>query len=123
MLRICLAQIREELPDDSVNTPARRQGDASVLVCSARVSGAPKCSQVGEPKYSLRVVPAFWVPPELWKVCPGGLPLRCRTMDEHFHKKMMIRIRFFNPKWGEPKYSIRVVPERTEVLNRGGTHV
>ena len=58
-----------------------------------------------------------------WKVCPGGLPLLCLTMDEHFHKKMMIRIRFFNPKWGEPKYSIRVVPERTEVLNRGGTHV
>ena len=58
-----------------------------------------------------------------WKVCPGGLPLLCLTMDEHFHKKMMIRIRFFNPKWGEPKYSLRVVPERTEVLNRGGTHV
>ena len=58
-----------------------------------------------------------------WKVCPGGLPLLCLTMDEHFHKKMMIRIRFFNPKWGDPKYSMRVVPERTEVLNRGGTHV
>ena len=66
---------------------------------------------------------AFWVPPGLWKVCPGGLPLLCLTMDEHFYRKMMIRIRFFNPKWGEPKYSIRVVPERTEVLNRGGTHV
>ena len=78
---------------------------------------------MGEPKYSLRVVPAFWVPPGPWKVSPGGLPLLCLTMDEHFHKKMMIRIRFFNPKWGEPKYSIRVVPERTEVLNRGGTHV
>ena len=35
----------------------------------------------------------------------------------------MIRTLFFNPNWGEPKYSIRVVPERTEVLNRGGTHV
>ena len=44
-------------------------------------------------------------------------------MDERFHKKMMIRIRFFNPKWGEPKYSIRVVPQQTEVLNRGGTGV
>ena len=58
-----------------------------------------------------------------WKVCPGGLPLLCLTMDERFHKRMMILTRFFNPKWGEPKYSIRVVPERTEVLNRGGTHV
>ena len=36
---------------------------------------------------------------------------------------MMIHMRFLSPKWGEPKYSIRVVPERTEVLNKGGTCV
>ena len=44
-------------------------------------------------------------------------------MDEHFHEKIMIRMRFWSPKWGEPKYSIRVVPEPTEVLNKVGTDV
>ena len=54
---------------------------------------------------------------------PGGLHFLCLTMDEHFHKTIMIRMRFWSPKWGEPKYSIRVAPEPTEVLNKVGTDV
>ena len=44
-------------------------------------------------------------------------------MVKHFHEIIMILMRFWSPKWGEPKYSIRVVPEPTEVLNKVGTDV
>ena len=43
---------------------------------------------------------------------PRGLHLWCLTMVKHFHGKIMILMRFWSPTWGEPKYSIRAIPER-----------